>query len=270
MAAQIRLNQHLEALSAEARVCDFGGWRSPNPAATHLVDLFPYETRGLRDHQPAPLPGEKFTRDTWTQANFLDPQLHLPFEDGYFDFGICTHTIEDLDDPEPLLREIRRVCRAGYLKSPSRLAEQTIGVRDRMTSRPGHPHHRWIVDVEDGQLLFWRKEDSLAGPRRQVLVPLRTTERLGNSPSGAREVGFLFEESFDWRLIWGEEARRRAEDFVQSLSVPPADYLVDGAVRFLRGLKYRAKNNHSDARDLRRWREVLERSRKYSKIPLPD
>lgn len=86
------------------RVLDVGGWFKPNNSATHVVDLMPYETRGAALHLD-PHPGERFKKDTWFQANFLDSDFRLPFEDDYFDFVTCGHTVEDLTDPIPLLSE---------------------------------------------------------------------------------------------------------------------------------------------------------------------
>lgn len=75
----------------------------------------------------------------------------LPWGDGEVSFLFCRHTIEDLDDPEWCLSEIRRVARAGYIETPSPLAEMCRGVdaeRAANNKRPpwrGYHHHRSFV-----------------------------------------------------------------------------------------------------------------------------
>lgn len=158
-------------LPATARILDAGAWFNPCLAATDIVDVMPYETR-RGSLTLGSVPGERFSKSTWRQVDFLQAGLRLPYADQAFDFSICTQTIEDLADPEPLLRELQRVSRAGYIESPSRLSEQTAGVRDRISATPGHPHHHWIVECAGARLELSPKTVSLEGPRRYHVVPL--------------------------------------------------------------------------------------------------
>ncbi len=67
----------------------------------------------------------------------------LPYADQEVGFLFCRHTLEDLADPDHLLREIKRVAKAGYLEIPSPLAELTRGV-DAVGDHVGYCHHRWV------------------------------------------------------------------------------------------------------------------------------
>lgn len=80
----------------------------------------------------------------------------LPFDDGEVDFLFCRHTLEDLDNPSHLLREIQRVARAGYIETPSPVVELTRGV-DAYGSHLGYGHHRWICLGEGGSLTVCAK-----------------------------------------------------------------------------------------------------------------
>ncbi|HWA85406.1 MAG TPA: methyltransferase domain-containing protein [Opitutus sp.] len=260
------LHSALAALPPDARILDAGGWFKPLNRATHIVDLMPYETRrGVVT--PNPLAGECFTRDTWLQLNFLTPGWRLPFADQSFDFVFCGHTIEDLADPAPLLRELRRVARAGYFETPSRLCEQTVGQRDRMCSAQGHPHHHWIVEAAGpAELLLAHKADSLDGnPRSRV--PLRTYERLVRAGSHSEICQLSWRGTFEFTLVRGEPARQRAAGFAGGLGVRPADHVVDRAIRIARRLKrLRQRAIATSTRDW--WEEMLRISRPYSKLPL--
>jgi SAM-dependent methyltransferase len=129
-------------LPRDALVLDVGGWGRPLARADWVIDLMPYETRGLygRDGEG----DDRFSADTWVQRDICahDP---WPFADGQFDFAICSHTLEDIRDPVRVCQELARVARAGYVEVPSRLEEQSP-----MEDRPGvgWSHHRWLTDID--------------------------------------------------------------------------------------------------------------------------
>ena len=81
-----------------------------------------------------------------------------PFEDGQFAFAVCSHTLEDVRDPVWVCSELQRVARAGYVEVPSRLEEQCHGVHGEWV---GWAHHRWLVDVVDGGLVFGHKSHAV-------------------------------------------------------------------------------------------------------------
>jgi hypothetical protein len=256
----------LAELPDTARVLDAGGWFKPLPRATHVIDLMPYETRRCV-LTPAPLDGERFTRDTWLQTNFLAPGLKLPFPDRFFEFTVCGHTIEDLADPTPLMRELRRVSCAGYFETPSRLCEQTVGQRDRMGLEQGHPHHHWIVESDDSSYLsLFHKADSLdANPSSRI--PLCTYERCAHEPPHTNLCQLLWRGYFEFELVRGEPARRRAAEFATSLDIRPLDWIFDGATRAARRIVY-ARRRFSPKKMNAWWQKMLQLSRPYSRIPL--
>lgn len=77
----------------------------------------------------------------------------LPYTDGAVDFLYCRHTLEDLSDPEHLLREIARVAKAGYIEFPSVLAETARRVDAGGELWRGYIHHRWFVWVSQARQL---------------------------------------------------------------------------------------------------------------------
>lgn len=135
-------------LPDDALVLDIGGWAKPIARADWVVDLLPYETRGLYGRYVRE--NERFSADTWIERDICDPEP-LPFEDDQFDFVVCAHTLEDVRDPLQVCREMVRVGRAGYIETPSRLEEQVYGLQGPWT---GWSHHRWLVEVHDGRIEF--------------------------------------------------------------------------------------------------------------------
>ena len=246
------------------RILDVGGWFKPNPRATHVVDLMPWETRGAKLNL-APLPGEQFSRDTWFQTDFLDPDLRLPFEDSSFDLVLCGHTIEDLTAPEPLLREFQRVAVASSIECPSRLTEQTVGLRDRATSEAGHPHHHWIVEVADDTLCLFAKSDSDLR-RDATTVPLVFRERLTRGNPAPNFVTYCWSGKLKWRFVAGVECEQRARQFVAGLNIPRADRVRDRLLRCARRLRNHARGRSRE--DFSWWTDIREVSRPYSRIKI--
>jgi SAM-dependent methyltransferase len=244
-------------------VLDVGGWFKPDPRATHVVDLMPWETRGAR-LELKPLPQERFSKASWFQADFLKPELRLPFADKSFDLVICGHTIEDLANPKFLLIEMERVGRRGVIECPSRLTEQTKGIRDRESSRPGHPHHHWIVESVDGWLLLYSKEDSLLRSEKE-LIPLSHSERCIQLGKEANVV-HTWENKIDYRFISAQECQRKAQEFIASLDVSIYSRIGDSALRFGRRMRSRLRGRSAD--DVSWWPKIVEASRPYSSIEL--
>ena len=249
-----------------ARLLDAGGWFKPWPRATHVVDLMPYETR-RGQLQLTPLAGEHFTKETWMQVDFLQSGMLLPYPDDYFDYAFCGHTIEDLENPEPLLRELARVARTACIETPSRLAEQTTGVRDRICDEQGYSHHHWIVDLTCGVLELSPKSDSLPPTARDHRVPLSIYEReLASDPLRAVTRG-LWHGNLTWRFVTPDAARKRARDFACGLPVTPAALRRDRLIRSLRGLKRKCFYPAPQVTE-KWWEHMLTLSQPYSALPL--
>jgi hypothetical protein len=256
----------LSDLPPDARVLDCGGWYRPLLQATHVADLMPYETRGGALHLEQ-LPGERFTKDTWFQTDFLAINFRLPFADKTFAFSYCSHTIEDLVDPSALLKELIRVSDSGALVTPSRLSEQTAGIGDRMSSRQGHPHHYWIVESENDEPLFSHKADSLSGRRWRTAIPLSLTERISSRKPAMLEWSYLWQGSFKWRIERGPAACLRAIAFAQSMRVARRELIFDWMTRKLRRMKYASLIGRATSIAVW-WRKMVQLSKPYSRLPL--
>lgn len=101
----------------------------------------------------------------------------LPFPDKSFDFVFCRHMLEDMWDPFTACREMERVAKAGYIETPSPMAELCRGVDGDAPPYRGYHHHRFIVWENEGTLTFVTKypvveyircdEDGLVSALRQ-------------------------------------------------------------------------------------------------------
>ena len=125
-------------LKPRDRVLDVGSGHNPHLRADVLCD-----SEGAQDSQrPASL-GIHIDRRPFYQASAQS----LPFPDRSFDFVICRHLVEHVEDPGELLGELTRVGRRGYIETPSPAWELL-----NPTS-----YHRWMVQWDGDRLHFWRK-----------------------------------------------------------------------------------------------------------------
>lgn len=252
----------LAQLPPNARILDAGGWAFPSPLATHVIDLLPWETR-RRKLQLERLADEQFSKETWTQADFCSPEFKIPYEDKFFDFAICSHTLEDLHSPIFLIRELNRTARAGYIEVPSRFYEQTIGIAGPSARYPGQNHHKWIVDEDDGVLVFFDKAESLHGPPSQYLIPFLVFKRVVRRTGYAPSIGYHWQQTIRFRISKsGDEARKRARARRASVAIRFSDTFLDAAYRFGRRTRDRALNRNAGEPDLSHYHQ------RYSQIDL--
>jgi hypothetical protein len=182
-------------------VLDIGGWANPFPRADWVLDLMPYESRGLYEREGWIEAGasepERFDASTWIQRDICDREPY-PFADDEIDFVVCAQTLEDVRDPVWVCAEMARIARAGYIEVPSRREEQTYGF---MGPFAGWPHHHWLVDVGESAIEFvFKPHDLHAHPESHF-------------PAGYRER--LTEEERVQELWWEGSFEHRERVFVE-------------------------------------------------------
>jgi len=121
------------------KVLDVGPGDFVFPLATHTCGW---------EHGPQPVKSNKIV-DFTTQR--------LPYEDNEFDFVYCRHTLEDLTYPFLLLHELARVGKAGYIETPSIMAELCREVDASSPPYRGFHHHVWFTWIEDNVINFCHK-----------------------------------------------------------------------------------------------------------------
>ena len=185
-----------EICRAAPRVLDVGGWHNPFNLATHVIDIMPYDTRRGQDALD-PEDAERFSRGSWHVQDICEGEW--PWPDGFFDFSVCSHTLEDVRDPLVVCRELARISTRGYVEVPSRDREIYVKVR---FARPrmalgklpeiGFPHHRWFCELESGRLRFLRKGLDVALRPDFYITRGELGRKLTEAESG---IGLFWEES---------------------------------------------------------------------------
>ena len=142
MSARVRAGWSRTALpiSPEMSVLDVGSGAFPNQRATICVDRDLYDNR----HRA----GAGLVRD---RPLVCADVTALPFRDGAFDYVIASHLAEHVDDPDGFCRELSRVAAAGYIETPSPIADVLLH----------EDYHLWRVSSRDGAMTFrWKQPRS--------------------------------------------------------------------------------------------------------------
>jgi ubiquinone/menaquinone biosynthesis C-methylase UbiE len=125
------------SIPSNANVLDVGSGHNPHPRANVLTDKFA-DDNYHRCGDVKVLKHQKFVEASGEA---------LPFQDKEFDYVICSHVAEHVDDPAIFLNEISRVGKAGYLETPSLLGEYLAPKKS----------HQWVVLEISNKLVFVSK-----------------------------------------------------------------------------------------------------------------
>ena len=170
------------ALAAEdGRILDVGGGIAPYFRADTIIDRLPYDAKRLTANAwgggNPDRASRMWRRDHYIQLDLTEPEP-WPIEDKAFDLGLCFHCLEDLSDPAPTVKEIRRCCRRTAIVCPSRHFEQMRGIDHPRYC--GMRHHQWLVSVEDGELVMRQKTYSVESKGAHFVCPAGRRLRVEN------------------------------------------------------------------------------------------
>lgn len=123
-----------------ARVLEVGPGGTPHPRANVLLErrFDEHEAAAQRGHTP-PLASDQ-------QIVFYDGG-RFPFDDYAFDYVICSHVLEHVENVPAFVAEFTRVARRGYIEFPTVLYEYLYNFRV----------HRNLLHFADGELRWMRK-----------------------------------------------------------------------------------------------------------------
>ena len=128
----LRSNQNLKILDLGCSNNNY--WSEAN----HFADIWDFENEFREKNL-------KFTK--------IQPDKKLPFKDKEFDYVICAHVIEHVNDPVMFKSEIERIGKAGYIELPTRLNDNMVFGCDEEE----FGHKWWFEFDDDNQRLIYAK-----------------------------------------------------------------------------------------------------------------
>lgn len=210
----------MKSLKPKDIVLDIGGWTKPFNRANYVVDIMPYETRGIHGSEGGNI--EYFSKKTWITQD-VSATEKLPFKNKEIDFVICSQVLEDIRDPIHLCSEMVRIGKSGYIEVPSRIFESIKGLHGK--SYVGYPHHRWLVEIKNYKLTFRFKYHQIHDSWKYHL-PGKYLDRLKEE----EKVSFLFwKNKFEFREIINVspvQVSKELEQFIKEIDYYPAYYYI--------------------------------------------
>ena len=180
-------------VDSDALVLDVGSGDKPHWRADVLLDRFVgSEFGGQRSGRPA----ARVSRPL-----FAADAADMPFADGVFDYVVCSHVLEHVNDPAAVVAEITRVGRAGYVEVPQAASAKILDF----------PSHLWWCRLDGSTLVFTAKHARAFDPEIAGYI-----ERSGLE----REFEKLLDRAFDYRVVslrWKDDIDVRVEGEVDPL-----------------------------------------------------
>ncbi len=122
----------------------------------------------------------------------------LPFADGAFDYVICLHVLEHVENADLLLSEMMRVASRGYIETPSEIGERIYGWH----------YHNWVVNLINGRLVL--KENEKKSEFGQLFHTLAAQDKYWRKFHIMHHNLFLvqyeWEEKIDYEILDREES----------------------------------------------------------------
>lgn len=137
-------SDRIKSIQPNDRVLEIGPGATPYSRSDVFLEL-KYETQEERIAQS----GHVGILETEKEVVFYDGSK-FPFRDNEFDYVICSHVLEHVDDADIFLSEIQRVANKGYLEFPTIYYDYIYNF----------PEHKLFLLERDGVINWMTKEES--------------------------------------------------------------------------------------------------------------
>lgn len=126
-------------------------------------------------------------------------------KNGKFDFVLCTHTIEDLQDPTFVMEIMPQVSKAGYISVPSKESEIRRGYHATNPNFMGCGHHFWIYVNYKNKLIAIPKLNWIEHFTNQDLYNVNPNLGGSGNPNilfPKQELNLYWENELDFCLLF--------------------------------------------------------------------
>ncbi len=176
------------------RVLDIGSGGDPFPYATILADRYLQPTQ----HRTA-----TFVRGG--QPVVICDVSALPFRSQVFDYIVCSHVLEHVDDPVQACQELQRAGRAGFIETPTLMKDALFSWAKGM--------HAWHVFAIGDRLVFFEYDDrTVEGMRSPVWQETIFAPVYHPLQRVFKDNPDLFNVLFEWRGSFRVTVFRRGGD----------------------------------------------------------
>ncbi len=186
--------ERIRLIKKKCRVLEIGPGNSPHPRSNVLLE------RTFNDEEALKQRGGAGKLKTSKNIIFYDGG-RFPFEDYAFDYVICSHVIEHVDDVESFCSEMFRVAKCGYLEYPTLYYEYLYNFSV----------HTQLINFSSGELLYMPKAESGLREFQPVHAVFNRTLELGYSDLVDDLKNIMF-QGFEWSAPFRVRRAKKIEE----------------------------------------------------------
>lgn len=187
------------------RVLEIGPGASPHPRSNVLLEKVfgsPEEHARQCGGTPAAL--------TDKRTVYYDGTI-FPFEDGEFDYVICSHVIEHVPFVESFCEEMFRVAKAGYIEFPLVYYDYVFDIAEHVN----------LCYFREG-VLFYEKKESILPNSMKPIQTLWYSALVSGYTDTVTELAPYLMQGLEWRTSFSVRRAERLEDLLhESLNILP-------------------------------------------------
>ena len=140
----------------------------------------------------------------------------FPFQDNEFDYVICSHVVEHVENPDQFLKEIQRVGKRGYLEFPTLYYDYLYNF----------PEHTMLLNYQEGVVRWMPKSSSGFNQCKNVQSFFYRTCEL-EYYSLINDLKEYFFQGFEWNETITSQQVNHLDDLCYDLSsLPIAKYVA--------------------------------------------
>lgn len=170
----------IKSIKTEHRVLEIGPGVAPHPRADIYLDKSFSEE-------------EAFKQRGWMPQISLDKEVvyydgkNFPFKDKEFDYVICSHVLEHVEDVDYFLNEMSRIAKAGYLEYP------TVHY-DFIYNIPEHLTYLYY----DGRVVLWMKKNETGIEKFSAVQKVHHQTMMNGYHHIVDQLQDIFFQGFEW------------------------------------------------------------------------
>ena len=189
------------------KVLEIGPGGTPHPRSDVLLELYYDDDEVFRQQR-----GNTDKLVTNKQIVYYDGNK-IPFHDNEFDYVICSHVIEHVENIDFFLSEMFRVARRGYMEYPTIYYEYLYNFK----------HHLNFVKFTDNELVYLKKRETSFNDFKPIHRLFLNSLEKGHNKIIKDLKEFMF-EGFEWSKPFKYRSTNSIEDIVWKDFVLPNYY----------------------------------------------
>lgn len=174
--------ERIKSITPGAKVLEVGPGATPHPAATVFLEKI-FDT----EEELVAQSGHVGKIETEHEVVYYKGD-RFPFEDNEFDYVICSHVLEHVEDIPSFLAELFRVAPKGYLEFPTIYYDYAHNIEEHLN----------MILYKDGVIQWCKKTETPLLQLKEFTNFFRELQVKGYRYNYQKKVNELWHQGFEW------------------------------------------------------------------------